>query len=183
MKMICRAVPERLDYAKDLLAVLPELDVLVDELRDPLEHFVRALRHAGDEPCLHLEDDAIPCEDFYERASVEIARRPDRVIQFFSMKPEDVTSGSRFDDHFVGGVCFYLPATYSRLIADYAPHWPKRASNPTALDIMVRHWLRKQRDNEAYWIVVPNLADHRVGPSSIDVSRPERRQSLTFSYR
>lgn len=180
MKMICRAVASRRHYLSDLYRQLPNLLVCWDRYRDPMETFLRAMAMAGEGPALHLEDDALLCEDFLRRASAEIERRPHQVLQFFSMHPDDPRLGAREYDHFVGAVCFYLPAGYSRALIDYAPRWPKRHSNPNAVDIMLRHWLRKERSNEPHWLVIPNLADHRIGPSSIDRTRSERRQSLTF---
>lgn len=180
VQLVCRGVAERFHYTIALRQQLPGLRMVWDRCRDPMETFVRALRSVDDSPALHLEDDVILGENFLNRALLEIAQRPWSVIQFFSMKPEDLTKGSRWDAYFISAVCFYLPAGYSRLIADYADCWPKRRSNPNAVDVMVKHWLKKQRNMEKHWIVVPNLVDHRVGPSTIDTTRPERRQSLTF---
>jgi len=180
MRVICRAVESRRSYLADLVREIPYLEIVWDRYRDPMDTFLRAMELAGDDPVIHLEDDAILCAGFMVKALWEIAQRPRQVVQFFSMHLDDPKLGSREYDHFVGAVCFYLPAGYSRELIGYADRWPKRASNPTAVDIMLRHWLRKERGNEPHWIVVPNLADHRVGPSSIDATRPERRQSLTF---
>jgi hypothetical protein len=181
VKLVCRVVPERFHHTLELRRQLPGLQLIHDHHRDPMETFVRALRSVDTSPALHLEDDVILGPDFLTRAFQEVAQRPWSVIQFFSMKPEDLTLGSRYDAYFISAVCFYLPAGYSQWIADYAPRWPKRHSNPNAVDVMVKHWLKKERNMEKHWIVVPNLVDHRVGPSAIDQSRPERRQSLTFS--
>lgn len=183
MKVLCRAVENRRHYLNDLLLEMPALEVVWDRKQDPMETFLRAMAEAGEGQAIHLEDDAVLCEGFLQKALQVIAERPLQVIQFFSMHPDDPVLGSREYDHFVGAVCFYLPSGYSLGLLEYAPRWPKRHSNPNAVDIMLRHWMRKERNNELHWIVVPNLADHRVGPSSIDITRPERRQSLTFQQR
>lgn len=180
VKLIVRAVESRRSYLEELLLQIPEAQVVFDQYHDPMETFVRALRVAGDDPVIHLEEDAILCENFLDRAIAVISTHIHEVVQFFSMHPDDPIKGARYYDHFVGAVCFYLPAQYSSWLADYAPCWPKRFSNPTAVDIMLRHWMRKERNNEPHWLCIPNLADHRIGPSSIDQTRPERRQSLTY---
>lgn len=178
--LIIRAVEERRPYLNELIQQIPDARIIWDRYHDPMETFIRALQCAEDAPALHLEEDAILCTNFSERASAVIQKHKHEVVQFFSMHPADPSQGSRYYDHFVGAVCFYLPAGYSRWLAEYAPRWPKRFSNPTAVDIMLRHWMRKERNNEPHWLCIPNLADHRVGPSSIDPTRPERRQSLTY---
>jgi hypothetical protein len=180
VRIIGRCVPERLQFTFELNRQLPGMTWVMDNGRDPMNTFVRALRAAENSPAIHLEDDAILCENFLHRAMLEIAKNPFSVIQLFSMKPEDLTAGSRWDAYFISAVCFYLPTGYSRRLADYAPTWPKRHLNPNAVDVMLKHWLKKERRMEEHWIVVPNLADHRVGPSSIDRTRPECRRSLTF---
>lgn len=182
MRAICRAVESRRNYLADLKREIPYLEIVWDQHRDPMETFLRAMELAGDDPAIHLEDDALLCERFMFRALGEIAEHPKRVIQFFSMYADDAVLGSREHDRFVSAVCFYMPAGHSKGLLDYAPRWPKRTSNPTAVDIMLRHWLQKERNHEPHWIVVPNLAEHRIGPSSIDAARPERRQSMTFRY-
>jgi hypothetical protein len=75
--------------------------------------------------------------------------------------------------------CFYLPAGYSALIADFKQYWSEFDAHPTGVDLMVNDFLRLRK--EKYWIHIPNLVDHRVAKSLIDPRRSSKRQSKTFT--
>lgn len=181
LPVIVRAVraPEREGYHAYLRDRLPGATWVFDERRDAMDTFLRALAAAGVGGALHVEDDVVLADRFAERVGLEVAARPGTVVQFFSMRGADLTIGSRFDRNFMMGQCFWLPCGYSREIAAYSSGWPRRAEHPTGLDVMVGDWLKSRR--EPYWIVVPNLVDHRVGPSTIDRRRSSRRVSKTFA--
>jgi hypothetical protein len=175
---IIRTVPERVDTLAAILRELPDAIIVRDRCRDAMDTFLRALDAAGDSPAVHIEDDAILCPRFRERAQAEIAERPDACIQFFSMRRADLTVGSRWDRDFMMAIAFYLPAGWSAELREYAETWPRRAEHPTGVDTMVGDWLRSRR--RPHWIVVPNLADHAPVKSAIDPRRRRNRQSLTF---
>jgi hypothetical protein len=177
-RIIVKACGGREENQAYLQRHLPDLEWCRDRHRDAWETFVRALEMAGRDACVHMEDDVILTQGFRDKVEAEIAARPDRVLQFFSMRGDDKKVGSRFDRTFIANLCTYYPPDYSRKLAGYAPVWPDRDLHPTGTDLMVRDWLRARK--ELYWIVVPNLVDHRVGQSLINPRRSSRRQSLTF---
>lgn len=104
--------------------------------------------------------------------------RMDLIKQFYSRFVEDMNCLSRYDERFCGGVCFFMPGPLNAPIFEFLTNWDRRLLNPNAWDIGIRHWLRETKRH--YWLVIPNLADHRCGPSGIDRSRPQDRRSYTF---
>lgn len=174
---------QRIDWAFSLQSELQDLlpIVSIDTQGDAYEHFLMVLQnynHFDVQGFLHVEDDAILCDHFIERMRAEVRAHPDTIIQFYSRFKDDVQNTSRWHQRFVGGVCFYLPIRFHRPLYDYLTTWKRRRDNPTAWDIGMRDWM--QEANLAYWLVLPNLADHRVSPSVVDVTRPEDRRSYTF---
>ena len=177
-RIIIRAVKERANYVDYLTENIPDAEICWDKERNAMSTFLDALRMAGDDPVVHMEEDALLAKDFRNRLEAEIAKQPERVIQFFSMRKGDLEVGSRWDGSFLMGQCFYLPAGYSRLLLNFYSIWKEREQHPTGLDTMVGHFLKKRK--EKYWIHVPNLVDHRVGKSQIDPRRSSKRVSKTF---
>lgn len=177
-RIIIRAMPERADMVDTLLADLPDALICYDQQRDAMDTFLRALALAGDEPAVHMEEDVRLASNFRDRLEAAIAERPEHVIQFFSMRKADLTTGSRWDSNYLMLQCTYLPAEYSALIRAYAPVWPARKEHPTGCDTLIRDWLKARR--ERYWIHVPSLVDHLPVKSLIDPRRSTKRQSLTF---
>ena len=179
MRMIVRAMPERADFILYLREKLPQAEFCFDQKRNAMDTFVRAMEMAGNEPCLHMEEDILLTRNFVDKVSAVIKSRPHEVIQFFSMRKDDVEIGSRYDNNFIMAQCFYLPAGYSALIADFKQYWSEFDAHPTGLDLMVNDFLRLRK--EKYWIHIPNLVDHRVAKSLIDPRRSSKRQSKTFT--
>lgn len=178
--VIVRAVPERAEVVDYLRERIPELLVAWDNgSRDPWRTLDSALALAGESAALHLEDDVLLTRHWHDRVTAAIAERPRSVIQFFSMRRADLTVGSRLDRDFVMMQCVYLPAGLSAELRAYAPTWPGRAKDPTAIDFALRDLLRSKR--QPYWIHVPSLVQHRTIPSAINPRRPKNRQSPTFS--
>ena len=175
----------RMDWAFNLQRELESLDALVslDLQGDPYQHVLSVLngfKSSEIDGILHVEDDAILCHDFIDRMQVEVEQHPGSIVQFYSRFEDDPSkqSGWRPPKKFVGGVCFYMPAAMISSISEYLEHWYLRDTNPTAWDIAIRYWMMYQRMQ--YWLVLPNLADHRISPSTIDRDRPEDRSSYTF---
>ena len=94
------------------------------------------------------------------------------------MRGADLEIGSRFDNNFMMGQCFYMPLTYSKQLLEFKNTWTDIELHPTGLDSMLADFLKSRR--EKHWIQVPNLVDHRVGKSLIDSRRSSKRQSKTF---
>lgn len=169
---------QRQAWAEDLQAQCPGSTIAIDAHADPYEHFCRVLRQSGNVDTMHIEDDAILADQFMERASAVISNKPGSIVQFYSRFINDVRQGSRWERRFVGGVGFFLPGWFAPIILRFLENWPRRDLNPTAWDVAIGHWLTQER--REYWLQVPNLIDHRVGPSLVDPSRPMDRRSYTF---
>ena len=180
MRIIIRAVPgEREEHVVYLLNHLPDhVEVLYDRTRNAMITFLAAMEMAGDDPCVHLEDDVVLTKDFYPKLLNVIPSRPSNIIQFFSMREMDRVGGSRWDTNFSMNQCTYLPRMYSRMILEYYPEWEGKKKNPTAYDYLINDWLKTRQ--ERYWLHVPSLVDHRVAKSLINPRRSSKRQSLTF---
>ena len=178
-KIFVRAVYERCEYVNYIRKHLPEAEVIWDVLyRNALQNFLTALHYTRDEPSIHMEDDSILTQDFLIKIEAEIAKRPNEVIQFFSMRQADIDVGSRYDNNFVMGQCFYLPANYPSQIAKFCSTWDRLDEHPTGLDLMINDFLKSRK--ERYWLHAPSLVDHRVCVSMIDKRRSSKRQSKTF---
>lgn len=176
---------QRVDWAIALQLALSDLDAMVymDLRGDPYVHFLDVLKEhfAMDESIsgiLHIEDDAILCNNFIEKMQAEVTAHPECIIQFFSKFPDDATSSSHWHRKFVSGVCFYMPCHLIKPIHRYVNNWDRRTLNPTAWDVAIGYMLQELQMD--YWLVLPNIADHRISPSIIDDSRPQDRRSNTF---
>lgn len=160
---------------------IPDLEICVDQKKDAYQNFLNALELAGDDPCVHLEDDIILCDDFVKRVLKEIDKRPNEVIQFFSAnRKDDLEIGSRhiLGNNFRWNQCFYLPEGIGTEILEYGKTWFKRPIKPQEYDIMMAYYFTSKRMR--YWNVVPNLVDHKPVISRIDPKRSTQRQSFTF---
>lgn len=180
---VLRTTPERWrEYRDYLRSRIPSGTlVLNDEGREGARaQFLKALRLAGPEPVLLLEDDIILCPDFERRVEAVIATHGHAPIQFFSRGRRDAELGSRWrpGSTFSMNQCHYLPAGMAAGIVDYFADWPRRAKTVSACDWLVADFLSRSRSR--YWLHVPSLVDHRVGVSAIDSRRPKSRKSSTF---
>jgi len=187
VRMIVRGVPDRIEYINYLKRVLPEAEFCIDKRYEDKTmspkikcalNFLDALMMAPNEPCIHMEEDIIITEDFLDKINYEISKRPNEVIQFFSMRKKDIEVGSRYDNNFIAALCFYVPAGYGKEMAEFYWKWDKLHIMPSGFDIMICDWLNKRK--EKYWIHIPSLVEHRVSKSVIDSRRSSKRQSKTF---
>lgn len=180
LRVLVRACRERSEWVREILAQLPQAEVIWDQDRNAMTTFRRAMEAAGDAAALHIEDDALLCEHFQRRFTGVLDRARGMPIQLFSMRSADLTIGSRFapGSTFLAAVCFYLPPGFSMGVLDLSRSWPRIAEHPTGCDLLVADYLKSRRCR--YWLEVPNLADHRFGVSLIDRRRSRYRRSLTF---
>jgi hypothetical protein len=191
-RTVITAVPSmRLEYTAYLRRLLPHAEWVFDQKQDSFDTFLRAMALPGDAPCVHLEDDVILTTGFIGLVEAAIAARPGEVQQFFSMRGDDKTIGSRWDNNFIATLAWYVPAGWAPRLIAYYPEWladwklrdaAKPQNPPTWLvgyDIFVRDFLKWQK--QRYWIVCPNLVNHRIGKSAIDPRRSSTtRVSKTF---
>lgn len=162
--------------------------IFADDQSDTYLHFVRTLMfikmNGIADPnggVLHIEDDAILCDDFLFVATSVIRDHADHIVQFYSRFEQDVKLGSRYGDRFVGGVCFYIPTAWITSIIGYLQTLENRMRNPTAFDVGIHYWLKQEKLQ--FWLQIPNLADHRVSKSLVEAWRPQDRRSYTFRSR
>ena len=182
-RVIIKAVPDRGKYIKYLRSRIPEAEFCMDLYRDGWDTFYRSLVLAGDDACIHMEEDILITEDWRGKIEKAIAERPDTFIQFFSMRKADLTEGSRYDGDFIMNQCWYAPKGWSRKMAEYMlPQDPESSKwgYKVGTDRMV-HFFLKECMGSKYWIHCPSLVEHRVGKSVIDPHRSSKRQSLTFT--
>lgn len=180
VRIIIKAVPSRVDFIDYLKRNLPQAEFCMDQKQCAFDTFLRSLEMAGDDPCIHMEEDVILTENFYEKIHKVINTKPFNLIQFFSMRKKDLTEGSRWDNNYLMNQCFYAPPTYSHQLRKFYDTWnlTERVKNPNGTDQMICDFLKSKK--EKYWIHVPSLVDHRVSKSVIDPKRSSKRQSLTF---
>jgi len=177
VRVIVMTVPES-PWTAYLQARIPQLEVVMDTTRNHFDTFLASLAHQGEDPALRLEDDIVLTKQFLAKAEAVIAMKPRAVIQFFSMRKDDPTAGSRWDRGFLMNQCCYFPAGYATELLEYAEAWrPAYPDHPSGTDLMVQHWLKGRK--EPYWLSVPSLVQHRNTKSRIG-ARSTYRQSQTF---
>lgn len=159
---------------------IPDLFFVHDKDRNAYHTFQDALRLAIGHDAVHMEDDAVLCNNFYEKCLAEVLFHSDEVIQFFTRRKEDLTKGSRYmkGAGFSMNICFYIPASISKALYEYSYNWPRIKEHPTGYDLMMGDFFKENKID--YWAVVPNIVDHAEGKSCIDPRRSSKRQSLTF---
>ena len=82
MRIIIKAVPERQDFIDYLKQNLPTAEFCMDEKQCAFDTFNRSLEMAGDDPCIHMEEDIILTKDFESKAQAVIpAPRPSQAQQ------------------------------------------------------------------------------------------------------
>lgn len=160
---------------------IPELVIVRDTTKNAMDTFTKSLLASEGYPSVHMEDDIILCPEFYSRITQIIKAYPDTVIQFFSMRKEDLTIGTRFIEgsKFMMNQCFYLPAGMALKIVDYKSFWHRIKEHPTGYDLLMADFFHERKIK--YLNIVPNLVDHKVCKSRINPKRSSKRQSLTFN--
>lgn len=189
-RFIVQTCEGREHYAQYLKEHIPELIVNYDDFTDSgafkstaWQNYLRGLLLAGTDPTVQMDDDIILCDDFYSKINNIIDQQPNDVIQFFSMRKDDLSIGSRYiaGSRFMMNQCVYLPKNMAQSIYLHAFEYEK---NPhdffVPIDLVMADFFKKNKIR--YWNVVPNLVDHRIGKSAIDARRSSRRQSLTFKF-
>lgn len=180
-RVIIKAVKEeRPDCVAYLKKHIPEAEFCFDQNRDAMDTFLRSLEMAGKDAVIHMEEDIWLTENWRIKIEEAISEFPEVLIQFFSMRKDDIEVGSRWDygRNFLMNQCVYYPAGLSLAVREYARSWDKYDTHPTGTDSMVADFL--QHYGLKYWIHVPNLVDHREEQSLINSKRSSARTSKTF---
>lgn len=180
MKFIVRTVEPR--DISTLVDNIPNLIVVKDVKRDAMDTFFRGLEAAEDDCAVHLEDDIILCSDFYNKITQAINENKQDVIQFFSMRKDDLTIGTRYinGSKFMMNQCFYLPKGMSKDLREWAKTavYTPDIVNGAGYDILMANYFKEKKIKYLNWC--PNLVDHMECKSIIDSRRSSKRQSLTF---
>ena len=120
MKMVITAVPERVGYIAYLQEKLPNADWIIDnQKRGAMNSFLKALKTLDNDCGLLMQEDIILCENFDTRVQEQIDLRPEYFINFYSMRNDDLTIGSRWDNNFIANLCFYIPKNHANAIIDW----------------------------------------------------------------
>lgn len=183
-RVIVTAVPERQATVEYLQHHIPHLEVVWDQKRSLMDTFLRACEQTGPDPVIRLQDDIILTRRFLDKAAAVIESHPQDVIQFFSMRKDDLTFGTRWcpGSTYLMNQCFYLPAGLSERLIDFywSPAWSKfHNSHPTGDDSMMAEMFRIER--RKYLLFCPSLVDHQRTRSVVNPKRSSARQSLTFT--
>lgn len=178
-RVLMTAVPwdaRRLKSIKAVREQVPDLEIIWDEKHDAYDTFLRTLAAAGQDPAIFLEDDIVLTTHWREKAESVIDHHTDEVVQFFSMRKADLEVGSRYEPgrSYLGNLCWYAPAGVAAGLTQFLPRWEPYldGTHPTGNDLAVADYLKVNKMR--YWIEVPNLVDHRAGPSMINPRRPPR---------
>jgi hypothetical protein len=163
-----------------------EVTVTWDQDHDAYDTFVRNLEAAGqaEAGAVFMEDDVILTRDFGTKITAVIAEHPTDVIQFYSNRDADLTTGSRYESGrgFMNNQCWYAPPGLAPDLAAHLRAWPARLDgrDPTGYDLAMADHFKANRIR--YWISVPSLVQHRDMRSVINSRRPHGvlRQSRTF---
>jgi GR25 family glycosyltransferase involved in LPS biosynthesis len=167
---------------------LPEVIVNYDDFHFPgkftstaFYNYRRGWYLAGDNPCVQMDDDIILTSNFKEKIEAVIAKYPDTIIQFFSMRKKDLEVGTRYEplSNFMMQQCYYLPPGVAKKIYEFSfefEDYTKELTCPS--DHVIADWGR--RNKVKYLVYCPNLADHMMERSAIDRRRSSKRQSKTF---
>jgi hypothetical protein len=157
---VVRFLPEDGPRVRSVLGVFEGKAVKVAENpSDRFSTFLDALKAAKGRASLHMEASVYLAPDFKQVVDREVAEKPDKVIQFFSMRKDDVEKGSRYDSSFMMTSCFYLPEGKAEELYEYTVAWktePQHKDNPH-YDEAIASWIKYTK--EKYWICCPNPVD------------------------
>lgn len=176
MKSVCIAVPERRQNVQYLTQHIPNLEVLWDDKHEGnfIQWCKAAELVAGGG--LIIEDDIVLTKNFVDKVDKAIAEKGSYLIQFFSMRKDDILVGSRWDNNFLMNQCAYYPPGLTPKILEYKTVFKNKGIAPS--DSMVCAAMKDMR--QRYWIHVPSLVDHLMMPSTIDKRRSSKRQAKVF---
>lgn len=163
-----------------LQEAIPGLRLCVDKEFDAMKNFLASMRMTNN-PAVHIEDDIILCDGFYEKIIEAVNQYPDKVINFFSLRQVDYEIGKPFlvaGSRFMMNQCFYVPAMMGPAIADYYERWPKKKIHPTGYDILMADFFVENKMQYVQWF--PHLVNHQETKSLINPRRSSKRTDKMF---
>lgn len=154
--------------------------VVWDKKHSIQDTFLRALRTAGEEGTIFMQDDVFLHPQWRQHVEEAIANHSGDVIQFFSIRKSDLGNTSRYEPgrNYLMNQCFYLPPGVAKDLHDYAQTWFEANPGHTGDDTCVSDYLRFRKMK--YWHHVPSLVQHEPWTSVTGKGRSTRRQSPTF---
>ena len=181
MRFILRTCSGREHFVSYIRKHIPNLEICFDDRGGAMHNFIKSLEMSGEDAVVNMEDDIILTKNFCSKACAVINKKPESLIQFFSMRKADKTIGSRWENgsSYLMAQCTYLPEKMSKGLLAFSSKYDLINHKSHPLDSMVAEFLKASR--QKYWIHCPSLVDHRVGVSMIDPRRAKtNRQSFTF---
>ncbi|MFA6023544.1 MAG: glycosyltransferase family A protein [Candidatus Pacearchaeota archaeon] len=183
-RVICRAVKEK--QKRDINYIdrkIPNVEWVFDKNKSAFDTFLRALKKSNNKAVVFMECDVLLCKDFLRRLESEIEKRPNEILQFFSMRKDDLIIGTRRmnGSTFSMNQCHYFPKGMTNRLYDYYSQWIKTErgkKNPNGYDYMMADFFKEFK--YSYWIICPNLVNHRKEKSLINEKRSSKRQSKTY---
>ena len=175
LKFIIQAVKSRQEYVNNMLQHVPDAIVHWDRTGDNILGSIHALRRAGPNPVVMMEDDLILCRNFRTRITSAILTKPNAIIKFFFWRNPGETQ--EFTQPFWciwdGSQCYYLPSGYARMLSDFMKNNPKKAGPQRDKDTLVSKFCYEHKPELIHWKA--SLAQHIVGPSAESTKRYDRR--------
>lgn len=145
-----------------------------------MQTFMKSIEMSKNDDCLNMEDDIILCDNFLEEVNKAIAKHPNKLITFFTLKNVDETK--EMDGRtFCMNQCVYMPKWFNKMLLKYSDIWmnTKRGKeNPTGYDYMMADMMSKLK--EKYIISIPCLVQHMDMKSRINPRRSSKRQTKHF---
>lgn len=175
-------VQERVRSVAEIISHVPDVETVWDRNHDAMDTWRLVLDTAGFDPVVILEDDVELTDDWRTKVEEAVSHHPDHIIQFFSMRKADQTTGSRWEPGrtFSMNQCYYLPARVAHHLLQYSQDWAERfPEHPTGYDLLMGQWMKENKLR--YWLHVPSLVQHRNWRSEINPKRSGARQSKTFT--
>lgn len=179
MLYVVRAVREREEFVKEILAQVPEAIVYYDdEYHNAMKSYLHVCEHIiKGQPAVLMEDDIILTSNFKEKAEAVINEYPDMLINFFSLSKKYTNPHFKKGRDYCMNQCEYFPKGFSERVVEAYKVWPKKHETPTAYDFLVGFaW----GSNNPYLVWCPSLVQHRQVKSIINPRRSRKRQSITF---
>ena len=97
--------------------------LLVDNKRDPINHFIDSLSVSNGEPFILMEDDLVLCRDFENEVNDAISKYPNDIINFFSNP--DYWEPTHYHKRISWNQCTYYPKNVGIQLYKVMSQYPK----------------------------------------------------------
>lgn len=178
IRAVCMTTPGASAWRRYLQDRIPSIACAVDTTGDSVDTCRAALRLAGADACLLLEDDILLCDGFAAEVDSALAWLGRDAATSFWSPPWGCPPGGRWATILHATLCTYLPAGCAAQAAAWEP--------PGGLarhrhDLLLAGWLRAA--GRRVWLHDPSLVQHRRGPSRSNPRAPHVREATNFRAR